>query len=410
MIQKLLPIILLGMILLTACGPQPAPPADDTGWTSEGVQGAANSNNRFAFDLYSELNKGSGNIFVSPWSISTALAMAYEGARGETAEQMRKVFYFNPDDADRRASFASMHNILNPENPDYLLSTANALWVQESYPLLEEYKETVRNYYAGESTNVDFEGATEESRKTINSWVEEQTNDKIKDLFPAGSLDASTRLVLTNAIYFKGTWVKQFDKGDTRDMPFRVKQEGEVQVPMMSRTDREAEFGYLETDELRVLEMLYEGDDLSMLVLLPRADDISPLENSLSATQLEGWRNQLLEQRVDAYIPKFTFETKYFMSNTLSEMGMPLAFSEAADLSGMDGTTKLFIQAVIHQAFVDVNEEGTEAAAATGVSVAQESMPPPVPVFRADHPFIFIIQERETGNILFLGKVVNPLS
>jgi serpin B len=213
---------------------------------------------------------------------------------------------------------------------------------------------------------------------------------------------------LTNAIYFKGTWVKEFEKKDTHDAPFRVSPDKTVTVDMMVRKDREAKFNYYENEDLQVLEMLYKGEELSMLVLLPKDEDLAKLEESLTAEKLEEYRDGLYERKIDVYLPKFTFETKYFMAKDLSEMGMPLAFSPfEADFSGMTGSKDLFISSVIHQAFVEVNEEGTEAAAATVVIMAM-SAAMPMNDFRADHPFIFLIQERETGNILFIGRVVDP--
>jgi serpin B len=260
----------------------------------------------------------------------------------------------------------------------------------------------------GEARNLNFMTATEQSRQTINNWVEDKTNNKIKDLIPAGALDSTVRFVLTNAVYFKGRWVKQFEEADTTDEDFMINENETVTVPMMSRTDDNAEFNYAETENLQVLELLYQGEDLSMIVLLPKTNNLSSVEDSLTVENLNEWRSQLVEQRVNVFIPKFTFETKYFLSQNLISMGMPTAFTPSADFSGMDGTTNLYIASVIHQAFVEVNEEGTEAAAATAVIGVMGSAPSLTKIFRADHPFIFIIQERSTGNILFLGRVVNP--
>ena len=388
--------------------PEPALVADDSGATPAGINSVISANNQFALDLYSKLRKNEGNVFFSPYSISTALAMTYEGARGKTAEEMQSVFHFPTDSSLRKSSFAAIHNQLNKPDAKYKLSIANALWAQNDHKFLNEYLTTLQKYYAGKATNVDFKNSTEESRKTINKWVEDKTNNKIKDLFPQGSLDDMTRLVLTNAIYFKGVWVKQFEKNQTRDENFRISSTNTIKVPMMRRTDKDAKFNYAETDDLQILEMPYEGKELSMMVLLPKNNDLLSLENSLSLDKLNDWRSNLREQRVDVFMPKFTFDTKYLMNDTLAKMGMPTAFTYDADLSGMGGTLNLFIQKVIHQAFVDVNEEGTEAAAATGVSVGTTSVMPQQAVFRADHPFIFAIQDKENGNILFLGRVANP--
>ncbi len=382
---------------------------DDSGATAKGISSVVDANNQFTFDFYSNLkDKEDGNIFFSPYSISTALAMTYEGARGQTAKEIQSVFNFPEDSSARRPNFAAVYNQLNKRDAKYKINTANALWVQEDFQLLDDYTNTIEAYYGGKATNVDFAGATEQARKTINTWVENKTNNKIKDLFPAGSLDPSTRLVLTNAIYFKGTWVKQFNENDTKDEDFRVSSDKTVKVPMMRLTGTDVIFNYSETEDLQMLEMPYEGEDLSMLILLPKNDDIAALEESLTAENLNEWKSQLVEKRLNVFMPKFTFNTKYFLKKNLEEMGMPSAFSETnADFSGIDGKKDLFIQIVVHQAFVEINEEGTEAAAATGVGFGITSMPQ-IETFRADHPFVFIIQQKETGNILFVGRVIDP--
>lgn len=388
----------LGVTIVTAL--------DDSQATPDGIASVVDANNQFALELYSELKDERGNIFYSPYSISTALAMTYEGAQGQTATEMQSVLHFPKDDIMRRSALARIQNIINKKDKEYKLSTANALWAQEDYQFLEDYTNTVEQYYSGKVTNLNFKTETEKSRQIINSWVEAQTNNKIKDLIPQGKLNPMTKLVLTNAIYFKGDWVKEFDKKKTREQDFRVTPSNIVKVPMMSLTGKEAEFNYAETDTLQILEMPYKGEELSMLILLPK-EDLSSLEEEISADKLAEWKAMLREQQVNVYMPKFKFETKYFMSETLKKMGMPTAFSDNADFSGMDSTKNLFIKFVIHQAFVEVNEEGTEAAAATAVGMEVTSAMPSN-FFRADHPFIFIIQEKSTGNILLLGRVMNP--
>lgn len=409
--MKHLAAALIGiMVVLSVSGCIQQPQlADDSGATPEGIISQIDASNQFALEFYSNIRDSEdGNIFYSPYSISTALSMTYEGAKGETADEIQSVFHFSENDSERRSSAAAIYNQLNQWGSEYQLNTANALWIQEDYPVFDEYKETVEDYYAGKASNVDFKRDTEQARQTINSWVEEKTNYKIKDLFSQGTLNEMTRLVLTNAIYFKGTWEKQFDKARTMDEDFRISSGQVVKVPMMRLTGDEAEFNYAETGELQMLEMLYEGDDLSMIILLPRDDGLESLESALTKDNLNEWKSRLSMQRVNVYMPKFTFETKYFLNENLREMGMPIAFSPgAADFSGMSDAGDLYIGIVVHQAFVDVNEEGTEAAAATGVGIMATSMPM-VKEFRANHPFMFIIQERETGNILFLGRVMDP--
>jgi serpin B len=395
-------------VLLLGCA-KDAIQADDSGATKEGIASVVTDNNGFALDMYAKLSDGSGNVFFSPWSISAAFAMTYEGARGRTAEEMRQVLHFTADDLVRRSSFASLYNKLNPQGAKYQLSTANALWAQKDYPFLAEYQDTVLNYYAGRVTNLDFIKETEASRQIINTWVEEQTNNKIEDLLPPDSLNAMTRLVLTNAVYFKGDWVKGFKKSETKDQNFRTPT-GAVKVPMMSRTDKDSRFGYFENDDLQVLEMPYKGDKISMLVLLPKSDSLQGLETSLTAENLQLWSASAREnnERVSVFFPRFKFETKYSLVPIFEEMGMPTPFSMEADFSGMDGTKLLYISVVFHQAYVDVDEKGTEAAAATAVVMTLNGIPSGPLTFRADHPFIFIIQDRDTGSILFMGRVEDP--
>jgi serpin B len=291
----------------------------------------------------------------------------------------------------------------------YELRVANALWGQKDYEFLKPFIRLVEKQYGGKLQPVDFVAAREKARQTINSWVEKQTNDKIKDLISPGVLDAMTRLVLTNAVYFKGNWASQFEEDRTRDEPFTLPTGDKVQTPMMNQ---KAEFGYAENDKLQVLEMPYVGEELSMVVLLPRkADGLGPVEKDLSADALTRWLAGTRRREVIVAIPKFKLTDKFSLESVLTAMGMRDAFSRSADFSGMTGGRDLFISAVIHQAYVDVNEEGTEAAAATGVVMRLTSaLPDRIPVFRADHPFLFLIRDKTTGSILFLGRVMNPQS
>jgi len=393
---------------------QPVTPlVDEVTVTSKDTNSIVEANNKFAFDLYSKYQTEDGNIFISPYSVSTALAMTYEGAKGQTAKEMQTVLYL-PENAElRRDAISQIYKGINKEDKTYQLSTANALWAQDSFKFQKDYFDIVQKYYGGSATNLDFIGDTENSRLIINEWVEERTNDKIKDLIPSGALTAETRLVLTNAIYFKGEWANQFNKDDTKEQDFRVSPNKNVKTPMMQRTDDESKFNYAGTNDLQILELPYSGEDLSMLIILPKKEDLEDLENSFTLEQLSKWKEMLNEQRVNIYIPKFKFETKYFMEEILPDMGMPTAFSDSANFTGMEDDPRkdLKIDKVIHQAFVEVNEEGTEAAAATAVTMIEITSvgpEPRIPTFRADHPFIFIIQQKDTGNILFLGRVNDP--
>jgi serpin B len=389
----------------------------EVGLNTSAEKSVVSANNKFTYNLYSNLRKdprySKKTLFFSPFSISSALAITYEGARGSTADEIQSVFFFPVDSNQRRVGFGNLFEDINQKNSQYILKTANALWAEKTYPFLPDYVNTAHAYYNADTTNLDFRNQTENSRITINTWVENQTNDKIKDLIPQGAIDPQTRLVITNAIYFKGKWVKQFDKNETRGDIFYAEPGKTVNVQMMQKTDNDSVFGYTETDKLQVLEMPYATDStkqISMIVILPKNNDLTSVEDSLTMEQLSVLKNTLKIRRVNVTFPKFKLDTQFSLPGTLRSMGMQSAFSDQADFSGMDGTRSLFIGDVIHKAYIEVNEEGTEAAAATGVvekamSVINEL---PVPEFRADHPFLFQIQDNETGNILFMGRVSNP--
>ena len=369
-----------------------------------------NASNLFALEMYSNLTNANDNLFFSPYSIFTALGMTYEGARNKTADEIRSVFHFPADNQTRWSLFKALIEKLNAGKTGCNLSTANAMWVQQGFPLLQAYLDALQTYYKSGAFDVDFVHALEESRLRINYWVENQTNGKIKDLIPQGVLDGLTALVLTNAIYFKGDWLKQFNASLTEERDFHAASGATVKARMMARSDEESKFNYTSVDGIQVLEMPYSGEKLSMLVLLPKEGSMESLERTLTLKKLGEWRGKLEEQRVDIYFPKFELKTKYFLKENLSGMGMPSAFSGASDLSGMAGRPgDLYIKEVIHQGFVSVDENGTEAAAATAVVVELRGpVEPAVPVFNADHPFMFLIQDRETGNILFMGKLADP--
>ena len=398
------------IILISGCIRQDFFLLDDSNATVESISSIVNSNNKFAFDLYNKYRLNDENIFFSPYSISSALAMTYEGAKGETAEEMKSVFYFIEDKDKMRSSYASLYNIINKKDKNYKLSTANALWAEKEYSFLDDYFDTIKKYYGGKIKNMDFIRNAEKSRIFINNWVEDKTNNKIKDLISPGLITSSTRLVLTNAVYFKGDWFEKFNEENTKDKNFRISKDNIIKTPMMEYVGSDAKFKYTEDNNTQVIELPYSGEELSMLILLPKNDDINLLEENLNINTLLKWKEELKKQRVDIYIPKFKFETKYTMNQDLKEMGMPIAFTPSADFSGMDGTHSLFISDVVHQAFIEVNEEGTEAAAATAVLMKKTALKPgiSIPVFNADHPFIFLIQQNNSGNILFMGKVNNP--
>ena len=389
------------------------PRADETGSTQQGIQQVVAANNQFAFEFYSNLSKSeSGNIFFSPYSIFSALAITYEGARGQTAEEMKSVFHF-PESSALRPNFAAVYNKVNAPSGEYELRSGNAIWVQYDYPILANYKNNVERYYGGKAAALDFVKEPEKSRQTINNFIAEQTRGKIKDIIPPGQIDELTRLIISNAIYFKGNWKWQFDKSQTHEGDFKITPTNVVKVQMMlmnPTSKRGIRHNFADLEKFQILELPYKGDKISMLILLPKQGyDVNDID--LSAEKLKEYKSKMNEMTFDIIeIPKFEFTRKYNLNNTLSSMGMPIAFDRnAANFSGIDGTKNLSVTQIIHQAYVKVDEEGTRAAAATIVQIgAGAALPPPPTVFIADHPFIFIIQEKETGAILFMGRIVDP--
>ncbi len=407
-LQVLVASLILTLILEIATSPASSADyyAEAKVWKE--VQAVAKSNNEFAFDLYGQLRKDEGNLFFSPTSISTALAMTYAGAEGETEEEMAKTLSFTLPKSEVHSAFASMMATWNaPKKDAYEVRIANRLWGQTGYGFLPKYLAITRKDYGAELAQVDFINAAEQARNQINAWVEKQTNDKITDLISPGAVNSLTRLVLTNAIYFKGKWKHEFDKKATKVAPFTVSVKEKADVSLMFQKER---FKYGETAELQLLELPYKGDDLSMLVLLPKkADGLSSIEDKLNRDNLDEWSKGMRKQEVQAYIPHFKLTEEFQLNSMLSALGMPSAFDPGkANFSGMNGKRDLYISAALHKAFVDVNEEGTEAAAATGFVVGTYSLPRKPKVFRADHPFVFMIRDDLTGSILFLGRVVNP--
>ena len=379
------------------------------------VPAVARDDNQFALDLYAQLRGREGNLFFSPYSISTALAMTRAGARGDTAAEMDKVMHFALPQEKLNPAFGALIRQVNGDPADtkrgYQLSTANALWAQKGYEFKPDFLTITKEDYGAGLNEVDFKTAAEQARQTINAWVEKQTRDKIKDLLHQGDLTEYTRLVLTNAIYFKGDWASQFKKDRTKDAPFHLTADKSKDVPLMHQT---GEYGYLDGGSFQALELPYAGNDLSMVVLLPKKiDGLAGLEKELTADKLAGWVGKLYRHEVIVSLPRFKTEQRVSLKQILSDMGMKLAFLEdKADLSGIAGKPHdLHISDVIHKAFIDVNEEGTEAAAATAVAVATAHavrVPEPTPEFRADHPFLFLIRDTRNDSILFLGRLAEP--
>ncbi len=374
--------------------------------------GVVKDSNAFAVDLYRQLRTHQGNLFFSPESISTAFAMAYAGARGQTASEMEQVFHFTlPQDRLHQAMGALLAD-LNAKHKGYELHVADALWAQQDASFLDSYlKLTQANYGAG-FHRVNFKASPDAVRATINHWVEQQTNGKIENLLQPGVLTPATRLVLTNTIYFKGDWLDPFNKVYSQDEEFHLSAAQSVKTPLMHRTGR---YRYHDGGTFQELELPYEGGELSMVVLLPKETGGLPtLEQSFTAAATKDWLQRLEPvDKVILTLPRFTMTQQFELSGALTALGMPQAFSAAADFSGMTGKPDFSISAAIHKAYIDVNEQGTEAAAATSTIMVATAMrqstpePPPI-VFRADHPFLFLIRDTRTGGILFMGRVADP--
>jgi serine protease inhibitor len=428
---------------------------------------AATASNAFACDLYARLaaEGGGNNLFFSPYSLTGVLSMAVEGARGETARQMGQALHF-PEAARRTGDGAReipwdtglihtqlglLHKRFNERSRDdaFELRVANALWGEKTCPFRKEFTDTIaRHYGTGGIVPADFLGDAEGTRKQINAWAEDQTRNRIKNLVPPGAVGELTRLILTNAIYFKGEWAEVFQPGLTTEDDFRRAGDAKVRVPLMNRCVDSARYaafngdgslfdtplrvrsdGKDEKDEKRLypddrgfamLELPYKGNELSMVVILPRvAGGLDALEKSIVFRNRLALIGKIRQRTVDVFLPRFRMDTSYNISQTLRSMGMIRAFNapgspDVAEFGGMSESREIFISAILHKAFVEVNEQGTEAAAATAAFAAESAVPEPVemipfvPIFRADHPFLFLIRDRTTGCILFLGRVTDP--
>ncbi|NP_001188383.1 serpin peptidase inhibitor, clade B (ovalbumin), member 1-like [Danio rerio] len=383
------------------------------------MEGVSRANSLFALDLYQALSASSaeGNIFFSPLSISAVLSMVYLGARGDTAAEMERVLSLSSV-SDVHSHFESLISSINSPSASYILRLANRLYGEKSFSFLPECLDSTMKLYHAELQTVDFIGASEGSRQLINKWVEKQTENKIRDLLKPGMVTTMTRLALVNAIYFKGKWTHTFQAKYTREMAFKINQKESHPVRMMHQLNK-LPFRCLPEYKLQVLELPYIQQELSMLILLPDetkdgSDPLLKLEKELTLEKLLDWTNRDkmdTQGAVIVHLPKFKLEIESCLSETLEKMGMSSVFQETkADLTGMGSNGGLFVSAVIHKAFVDVSEEGTEAAAATCVYIITSYVPRPEPryYFTADHPFMFFIRHNPSNNILFLGRYRSP--
>lgn len=375
------------------------------------------SNTAFALNLYGQLATNQGNLFFSPYSISTCLAMTYAGARGETATQMAQVMGFGTNQPQFAALFGTLQAELaaTQQTNALELNTANALWTQEGFPFLPAFLETATNQYQASINQVDFETEASAATQDINNWVAQQTQNKIQNILASGSITARTRLVLVNAIYFLGAWTQAFAVSNTVNQPFYLSSNSQVEVPLMYRPSPIFQggvgmaFHYMKGSNFQALELPYASNQVSMVILLPaQVEGWRQLEQQLSPAFLSGVLAQMSPQFLDVFLPRFALESSFELTETLGGMGMPDAFApDAADFSGIDGAKDLYLSKVLHKAWGAVNEAGTEAAAAT-VIVALPTVCEPLLVFRADHPFIFLIRDTQSGSLLFLGRFADP--
>jgi serpin B len=382
-------------------------------------------NNDFGLNLYAAIRGRSGNLFLSPYSIFSALAMVYAGARGATAEQMSSALHLPVDQARAQAGFVALNQRLRSGGPaeSYQLSIANALWGVDGVEFRTDFLKTVQETYGATVRELNFAENAEGARLVINQWVANETKQKINDLVPAGSIRPDTLLIVTNAIYFNAKWHDPFEERLTKKADFIVanadsrrdalgfwpgsfKRKRRVSVPFMRQ---QGSFGYMEDDKFQALELPYVWKEMSMVIMLPRrVDGLPALEQSLTAEKVSAVFSTLGQQLVKIDLPKFKLTEDVDLGGLLSHR-MPVVLGEAADFSGMADRRDIFISGAIHKAYINVDERGTEAAAATAVGLCGAARHPPKPVeFRADHPFLFLIRDRRTNLILFIGRVTNP--
>lgn len=375
----------------------------------------SSANTLFALELFQTLNESSptGNIFFSPFSISSALAMVILGAKGSTAAQLSKTFHFDSVE-DIHSRFQSLNAEVSKRGASHILKLANRLYGEKTYNFLPEYLASTQKMYGADLAPVDFLHASEDARKEINQWVKGQTEGKIPELLSVGVVDSMTKLVLVNAIYFKGMWEEKFMTEDTTDAPFRLSKKDTKTVKMMYQK-KKFPFGYISDLKCKVLEMPYQGGELSMVILLPKdiedeSTGLKKIEKQITLEKLLEWTKRENLEFIDVHVklPRFKIEESYTLNSNLGRLGVQDLFSSSkADLSGMSGSRDLFISKIVHKSFVEVNEEGTEAAAATG-GIATFCMLLPEEEFTVDHPFIFFIRHNPTSNVLFLGRVCSP--
>jgi serpin B len=383
--------------------------------TDSQLSALVSGNSTFAFNLYQQLTKNNtGNMFYSPYSISTALAMTYAGANGDTATQMSNALKFTLPQAQLHPTFDDLalqlasrgQGASGTNGKSFSLNIANALWCQQDYKFQPAYLNVLAQNYGAGVNLLDFINSPEPSRVNINNWVSNQTNNKINDLIPQGAITPLTRLVLTNAIYFDAAWQNPFSANSTSNGNFNLLDGSKVSVPMMNN---EASYSYVKGSGYQAVELPYSGNEVAMDIIVPDADTFATFESAMTADKVSGIIGSMKNTFMSLNMPKFSFDSRFSLKEALSALGMPIAFEDtAADFSGINGNTDLHISDVVHKAYVAVDEEGTEAAAATAVVIGLAAMP--MNSLTVDQPFIFMIRDIKTGTILFVGRVLNPAS
>jgi serpin B len=400
---RLFSVLLLVAIVISGCSKKEFP-------TTKETRQLVRDNTSFAVDLYKQISSTEGNLILSPYSISTAMSMTYAGARGNTEKQIAKALHFTQDQNDLHSSFASLQGILEEiqKRDNIKLNISNSLWPQQGYPFKQEYLSLIEKNYSASVIPVDFSNAPVEAINKINQWVNEKTAGKIQGIL--NQLPPESQLVLVNAIYFKADWLVPFHQASPSK--FWISPNDSVSVPIMYERWRSAM--YAEFENLQILELPYVGGNISMFILLPKEKDgLKQLEKSLSIENLDKWVQSLKRlnknQRLVLSLPKFKMTYELDLRSPLKAIGMVDAFSlPPADLSGMTGKKDNYVALALHKAIIEVNEKGTEAAAVTGMVGAGLIEEYEEIYFRADHPFLFLIQDNQTGSILFMGRLTDP--
>jgi serpin B len=372
------------------------------------AQDIIESNNRFAFDIYKLLSKTDKNLIFSPASITSAISMTYIGAKNNTFNEISNAFYFNKNISEFNTGYYKLVENYSNKKSTVKLFNANSLWIQEGLKLNSEFLESNKKYYSSSANFTDFSLNPEKSRITINEWVESNTNNKIKNLLKPSSIDNGTRLVLVNALYFKGAWATKFKKEKNTTEDFQIKKKENVKTEFMNNS---ISSWYYEDKYCEIIDIPYENKDISLLIMLPKTyKKLKKVEKQLNYEYYQNYLNQKSLKRIQLSLPKFNTESEFDLNESLNKLGIKEAFTMNADFSGITENEKLYISKVVHKANIELDEEGTEAAAATAVVMRKTTAMPieDVVIFKADRPFIYMIRDQKTNTIYFIGKILNP--